>query len=1142
MVNTYYHVNQGILLKKLVLVMNLTAVILTVTCMSLSAAGYSQKVTLSETNSPLNTVLQEIRKQSGYQLVYNSDLIAKANPVSIKVKDMPLNEALRLVLSDQRLTFQISDRIILVSSIPHVENLVTPDEIVESVPPLNIRGRVTDSKGEPLIGVGVRVKGSSTGTSTNTEGVYVMNNVSDDAILVFTYIGFITQEVNVGSRAAINVQMQEDAKALGEVVVTALGVTKAKKALGYSVTEVKGSDFTEARTNNVAQSLVGKIAGVDATQLNSGPGGSSRVIIRGNTSLNNNQQPLYVINGLAINNWDNGAKASSQGLNVDRGDGISSINADDIESISVLRGGAAAALYGSQAANGVILITTKTGKAQQGIGIEVNSNTVIGTPNEFPKYQYIYGQGLSHSKPASQAEAIASGHLGFGAKMDGTPVIQFDGVLRPYSPVPVKDNIRNFFRNSVDLTNTVAFSGGGNSTQFRLSLSDLRSTALQPNSDYKRKTANLSVNTKMGKNDFIEIESNIQYNFENGRNRPNVGYEDLNAAWGVFMAPPNVDVRTMAPGYDPATGKETEWNQWSNAINPYYAINKIGNGDNRQRMIGQGKIKFNILDNLFIQGQISRDFSYGDTYNYVPSGNAWTPLGYMNTNMDQVDKTVAQVNMNYAATFLKDFHVNALVGGSQERVYSEGSNANGSQFIVPDFISLTNLNVINPANKFVGKGGTNSVFASADFDYKGIIYLSLTGREDWFATLNPGFNHIFYPSVSTSFMLSEAVKLPSAFSSVKLRASWAQVGSATVGAGAVNTTYSISTQNVYGVTTQSNSSSLENPFIRPLTVTTSEGGTEVQFYNGRLGFDLTYYNKVTTNDILSPPISPFTGYTAGNQNMGKIKNQGIELALNGNPIRTNNFKWDINLNGSWNQSQIVSLAPGITTQSLGGGVINAVGLPYASLVFTNYLKNAQGVQVYNKTSHYPVSFQDTLGVANPPYLMGLNNQFSYKRFSLNVGIDGKFGAMASSGQRRYAFRSGLAAETLADRETGVHLVGVDQTGAPFDYQWAPAQMSTYYNQIGNGFQANFVYKTDFVKLRTLVFNYNLPMDKMKVLRLQSATIGLVARNLAILYQDKRMKSTGLDPEIMESTSNVQGPTGTKMPRTRIIGLNLNVKF
>jgi TonB-linked SusC/RagA family outer membrane protein len=1136
---------------KLLLIMKLSFVLMVTIILQASASGYAQKITLSQKDATLEQVFWSISSQSNYEFVYDAAMLKEAKTVDIKFKNSTVESVLERCFTNQALTYTINDNIVIVKRKSLLFQSPKPPDlipIIEETPPIIIKGLVVDNKGIPLPGVSIRLKGTQLGTSTDLSGNYTLS-IPESGILTITYIGFLSQEIEINNRTTINITLVEDRQALSEVVVTALGITKERKSLGYSVTEVKGEEFTEARSNNIAQSLTGKIPGLDASQLNSGPGGSSRVIIRGNTSLNNNQQPLYVINGLAVNNWNKGVVTPSGGgpveggLNVDRGDAIGSINADDIETISVLKGGAAAALYGSQAANGVILITTKSGKAQKGIGIELNSNYVIGTPSEFPTYQYEYGAGLFHRKPNSQDEAIATGHVSFGAKLDGTPVVQFDGIARPYSAVSAKDNIKNFFNNEMNATNTIAFSGGNTNTQFRLSLSDLSSKALQPNSTYGRETANLSANTQMGKNNFITIETNLQYNFEKGLNRPTIGYEDLNGAWGVNFVPTNQDIRNLSPGYDLTTGREVEWNGWINAPNPYYVINKTENRDDRQRIIGQGRIKFNILKNLFIQGQVSSDLVSGKYSDFMGTSSKWAPQGYLHTSQQQDNKTVSQVNVNYNRSFLKNFRLQAMAGGSMERVASNVSQANGSQFIIPDFISLTNARIVNPAFVQALKTGTNSAFGAIDIDYKSLLYISFTGRQDWFSTLNPGFRSIFYPSVNSSFILSDAVKLPSIFSFVKLRAAWAQVGSATVGAGSVNTTYTVDSQNnANGLPTLSNPSALQNPFIRPLTVTTTEGGTEVQFLNGRIGFDLTYYNKVTTNDILSPPISVFTGFTAGNQNLGKVTNKGVELALNGTPIKTNKFRWDVNLNGSWNQSKIVSLAPGISNLSFGGYTVNAIGLPYASLIMDNYRKNANGIQVYNKTSRYPETIRDTVGVANPPWLLGISNEFRYKKFSLNVLLDGKFGAMAYSQQQRYAYRFGLRKETLADRETGAHLIGVDQFGAPFDYQWSAENMSTYYNQLGNRFPVMSTFKTDFIKLRTLIFNFNLPIEKLRFVKIQSATFGIVARNLAILYQDKRTKATGLDPELSVSSGNFQGYTGTQMPRTREIGFNLSVKF
>jgi len=337
----------------------------------------------------------------------------------------------------------------------------------------DVRGKVIDASGQALIGVSVRVKGSETGASTDANGNFSLN-APENATLVFTYIGYVTQEVAVNGRTSVNVTLVEDRQALSEVVVTAFGVTKAKRGLGYAVQEVRGEMFTESRQNNIANSLTGKIAGVDATQANSGVGGSSRVIIRGNTSLNGNQQPLYVVDGMPINNTNRGPATSSGGLNVDRGDGISSMNPDDIATISVLKGGAAAALYGSQAANGVILITTKKGSSQKGVGIEVTSDANFGNPSVFPNYQYEYGQGNDGVKPATAAAALSSGRLSYGAKLDGSMVMQFDGVMRPYTAFNVKDNINNFYQTSQNITNTVAFNAGNQNLKMRLSVSDLR--------------------------------------------------------------------------------------------------------------------------------------------------------------------------------------------------------------------------------------------------------------------------------------------------------------------------------------------------------------------------------------------------------------------------------------------------------------------------------------------------------------------------------------------------------------------------------------------------------------------------------------------------------------------------------------------
>ena len=1157
-------------------IMKLTTIFILVAFLQVSAKGFSQNVTLNETNSNLDKVFTEIRKQTGYDFLYNTRLLRNTVPVTVKTKNSSLEDVLAEVFKNQPLTYTITENTIILkrkderfmegvskfSVMPSErdnrtfsagQTAAVVSEFAIKTQRVDVRGKVIDANGEPLIGVSVRVKGTQVGASTDVQGSFTLDAPAN-AVLVFTYVGYVTQEVAVNSRTTVNVTLTEDRQALSEVVVTALGVTKTKRGLGYAVQEVRGEEFTEARQNNIANSLTGKIAGVDATQANSGVGGSSRVIIRGNTSLNGNQQPLYVVDGMPISNNNRGPVTSSGGLNVDRGDGISSMNPDDIATISVLKGGAAAALYGSQAANGVILITTKKGSTQQGVGVEVTSDANFGSPYVYPNFQYVYGQGDNGVKPPDAAKALATGRLSYGGKIDGSTAIQFDGVSRPYSAVKVKDNVNNFYQVQQNITNTVAFNAGTQNFRMRLSASDLRAKDQQPNSEYYRKTANLNVTGKAGKNDFLTLESSIQYNTQQGINRPNVGYAEINAAWPVYLAGNTVDVRNMRgtdpsrPGINVATGRELEWNPVPAAVNPYYAAYQLGNEDNQQRVIGRASVQANILPNLFVKGTVARDFSYYDDEFYVPKTNAFTPLGYYESSKDQRDKTNFQAIINYNERFLSDkIGLNFLGGAQNERDFRQFSSANGDNWVVPDFYSITNLVNRGLVNAGVGSEGTNSLFGEVNLDYKNILYLTVTGRQDWFSVLNPGFNSIFYPSVSGGFILSDVVTMPKFINYAKVRSSWAEVGSATVNAGSINQTYSVSTVNAYGLPTLSNPNTLNNPNIRPVTVETIEGGFEVQLLDSRIGLDVNYYSRRTRDDILSPPISGATGFAAGRRNLGLITNKGWEISLNGTPVRKDDFSWDVNYNFGHNESKIVELAEGITQLSLGSGIggpalINAVGLPYSTVRANMMRRDANGALVYNTSNGFELQTLTDLGVGNPPTLMGLGNNFRYKRLSLTIDIDSKFGAVGYSNLIQYATRFGHTPQTLPGREGGLTVTGVTATGAPYTRTHSVADLDTYYNNYGNAYPGMWVYKTDFVKLRRAVLKYNLPVNALKFMRVQQASIGMTGLNLAILYQDKRIKEAGIDPEMQETVGNGQGSQGVAMPKTRNIGFNVNLRF
>ncbi|QDK79287.1 SusC/RagA family TonB-linked outer membrane protein [Spirosoma sp. KCTC 42546] len=1015
-----------------------------------------------------------------------------------------------------------------------------------SVPVLaqTISGKVTNTgDGALLPGVTIVEKGSTKGTVTDSQGKYSISLSSSQATLIFSYIGFVAQEVTVNGRSVVDVSLKEDATQLGEVVVTALGITKDKKALGYSVTEVKGSEFTQARENNVANALSGKIAGVNATGLSTGPGGSSRIIIRGNGSLTGDNQPLYVINGMPIDNTVPGGSATTNGGqgNVDRGDGIAGINPDDIESISVLKGGTAAALYGSRAANGVILITTKKGKAQRGIGVEYNSTFTMENAAVFPDWQYEYGQGDGAAKPTTQAQGIAWGRRSWGAKIDGSDFVAADGQTHPYSAQ--KNNIKNFYQTGKTFTNTLAFTGGNEKVNYRFSLSDLDAKGILPTNTYNRKTGNLNINGSFG--DKIALEAVAQYTLEKGHNKTGAGDALGNPNWTPYMIGNTSDIRWLNPGYD-ASGNEIAWNDADIASNSYFVVNKYQQDDSKNRFIGQLGLTYKILKNLSVKGTVSRDF-YNYNYRYIlPTGTRYIPNGQFNQLKTDVSETNSMLTANYNTTF-GHFGVSALAGMNQRNFSYNQLNLTGATFTIPFFYSSTNLATSStiPLNQHTR---TNSVFGSVDLDYKGIAFLTATGRQDWFSTLSPQNNTIFYPSVGGSFVLSQAFQLPRMVDYAKVRASWAQVGGATPDPYVINLTYSMipsSGQPLQNVTTNATAASgLTNAGLKPLTSTTFEAGIDLQFFNKKVGLDLTYYNRATTNDIVQTSTSPTSGYNSVYLNVGKLNNRGIEALVTVMPVRTSNFGWNLSYNVAYNQSKVVKLADGINSMQMATSVgnwayINSIeGSSYGTIVGTTRVRDAKGNIVYDPTSGFAQkSALQELGKGVPPLTMGLTNEFRYKNFSLNILLDGKFGNKVFSVMEVYANRMGKLKRTLDGRENGLTLTGVTPTGDTYTRTVAKENLRVYYDNDKN-YTDLFLHDGSFVKLRQVIFSYNIPTSALKFVKLQSASISFVARNLLTLYK----QTDNFDPEQSFTNSSNQGFESLGLPRTRSYGANLIVKF
>ena len=1099
------------------------------------------RISLNVSKIPVTEVLRRINKLAKVDFAYGSDVLSSSDRVTINVKDEKLSVVLKMILEPLNLQFSIGDNLIIIEAVrprnklPAAKASISPDQ--QEIP---IKGTVTDQKGLPLPGVSVKLKGSSIATTTTSDGRYSLLLPDGSGTLIFTFMGYLVQEIAVAGRAVADVAMKEQSQELTEVVVTALGIKRDKKSLAYAVSEISGSEFTQARENNVANALTGKVAGVNATGLSTGPGGSSRVIIRGNGSLNGSNQPLYVINGMPMDNSTPGGSATSNGGsdgtgNVDRGDGISGINPDDIESISVLKGGTAAALYGARAANGVILITTKKGRAQKGVGIDFNSTFNVDRVIVSPDWQYEYGQGTDGTKPVTQSQALASGRRSFGARIDGSSFIAADGLSHTYAAV--KDNVKDFYKTGTSFTNTLAFTGGNDNLTYRFSGSNLSSNSILPNSTYNRKTANLSLNGKVGSR--VSFEALAQYNVENARNRPTAGDALGNPNWTPLLVANTTDVDWLKPGFN-AGGNEIPWNDASIATNGYFVVNKFRQKDTKNRFIGQAGLTFQLVKNLTAKATVSRDF-YNYDYEYIlPSGTLYTPNGqYAALKADNAE-TNGLLTLNYSGKITDDFTLNALAGGNQQRSVYNLLSTTGRNFTIPYFYSTTNLSTIAsvPTNN---RTAINSLFASADLGFRSYLFLTLTGRQDWFSTLSPENNHLFYPSIGGSFVLSDAFALPKVISFAKIRASWAQVGGGAPDPYQINLGYTSqpsSGQPIQNVT----STTISNRNLQPYTSTTTEAGIEAKLLNNRLGVDLTFYNRKTTNDIVYTAISGTTGFNNVILNVGELDNRGVEALFTGTPAKTKNFSWNVSYNVSYNKNTVQKLSEGLNQIQMASSVNsyafinNIVGQSYGSIVGTRMQKDASGNTVFNATTGLPVTTGlEVLGKGVAPWTMGISNDFRFKDFTLSILVDGKFGNKIFSLMDVYATRLGLNKMTLPGRDGGLTVTGVTQSGAPYTRFIPVSGLQSYYDNY-KSYTDLFVYNAGFVKLRQIILSYALPVKKIAAV--QSAAISLVARNLLTIYK----QTDNFDPEQSFTNSSSQGFESIGLPRTRTIGLNLMVKF
>jgi TonB-linked SusC/RagA family outer membrane protein len=1001
-------------------------------------------------------------------------------------------------------------------------------------PAETIGGKVSSADGKPLAGASVSKKGTRKGVSTNADGVFAIDAKQGD-ILVISAVGFSPKEVTVGDPGtALQISLELSNKQLSEVVVTALGIRKERKALGYSVTEVKGEELTKTREVNMLNSLEGKVAGVDVSGIAGGPAASSNVVIRGVSSLTQTNQPLYVINGVPIENTPSGTGANGTGNmgtqydnGPDLGDALGNINPDDIETISVLKGAAASALYGYRAKAGVILITTKTAKSNS---IEINSNAVAETIYNPTHWQYVYGQGANNIKSTDQLTAFQSGQSSYGAKLDGSSVIQFDGVSRPY--IAQKKNLENFYRTGATFTNTIAFNKVFDGGAIRFSANDLTNEAVIPNSGLNRENFNLTGNYNFTKH--LSIDVRMNYIIESAHNRPFLSDGPGNANYNVMFLPTSIDVNVLKKASNP-DGTEYAYSNNTYATNPWFAAEKFINNTTRNRLISSATLKYTFDNGLFLQGRTGRD-AYNDTYTaVVPTGTAYRPAGSMTLQTNEFADLNVDGLAGMPVKVTSDFVVTPTVGASYRKTTSTLTTNGGDHFAVPFVYNILNATQNKTVNYIPSNNQVQSVYGNLELDYKSWLYITGSLRNDWFSTLaTPGKNNklnILYPSVSGSFVFSELWK-PEFLNFGKLRAGYAVVGQAT---SPYNTqlsyTFNSATLNGSPIGQISNTS-VPNSTLVGSKAKEFEVGTELRFLQNRLSLDLTYYDKKSNNEIVSAPASITSGYTGAILNIGQLQNKGFEALVTANIVKTKSFSWTTSVNGSINNNKVISLAAGATSLAVGtsrtgnGFTQNIVGKAADQIMAFDYKTDATGKTiVVDPATNIPVQGDlKPWGSAYAKWIAGWNNEFSYKQFGISFLIDGKFGNKVFSATDFYGYFFGLHKATLVNRESNFGTTG------------NPINAATYYSTLATHVSRLFVQDASFIKFRQIAINYTIPGKAFNNV-IQGMTISLVGRNLFYL----RKKTDNIDPE-SSFTANAPGLELGGVPPTKTYGLNLNFKF
>lgn len=1017
-----------------------------------------------------------------------------------------------------------------------------------------VSGTVTTADG-PLPGATIVVKGTNTGTTTDFDGNFSIEASAGD-VLVASFVGYATQESSVDSSSQIDFVLQED-QLLDEVVITALGISREKKSLGYAVTEVAGDNINTVKDHNLANSLAGKVAGLQVSQSGS-LGAGSRVTIRGNNSLSGNTQALIVVDGMPINssginsgsNDDGGTPSYKPNIT---GGGITDINPDDVESISVLKGPSAAALYGSRAGNGVILITTKKGSTSKRLGVTVKTNLSVDNPMFLPEYQNQYGQGtLGGTFTNPRYDRDSNGNIildadgnpkfanawepgSWGGRLDGSQAPYYDETTKAYNAQP--NNVEDFFRQATRAITSLTLDKGFDKGSVRFSYTNNSTESVLENSDLNSHNFNLRAVANLS--DKLSIDTKATYFTQEVKNRAGTGAEGL--LQYVYTMPRNVAVDDLRnyQMQNPVTPADYRVIRYADGVwgNPYWMLYNDEANERRSRFLGFSKINYQFTDWLSAFVRIGTDVTNIKYSNIHKPGHHFYSLG----NMQVSDDTYRELNSEFLITAKRDIseklNLVANLGGNLSKRTSEGFALSGSDFKLLTKYFINNLATVDaPVFRPRAIKKVNSLYGSINLAYDNFLYLDFSSRNDWSSTLSADNRSYLYNSASLSAILNRFIDPnQDLFNFIKVRASIAEVGNDT-DPFQLYQTFNLPGQGIFGLTTVSSPSTKLNPDLKPEKVTSTEFGLELSMLDNKLNLDVSVYDITTTDLIFNVPVPASTGFTLAKDNIGKVTNKGVEVALGASLIDSGDLTWDTSLFYSKNDNKVVELLDGLDSfvynSSTDGGVSikavegGSIGDIYGK-VYTGEV-NADGIPI---ASAQP---SELLGNAQPDWLGGWSNSLSYKNFTMSFLIDARIGGKIYSQTSADLDEYGVSKRSLQYRDTGVVVDGnVADTG---EKNAKSISAEEYWGAMSD-ISDNYVYDQDNVRLRELTLGYRIPGTES--LGIQSASIQLVGRNLFFLSKS----AEDIDPETMLGTTlGLQGISQNPMPTLRSIGLNLTLNF